>query len=329
MAVNDVVDLLRMLRRDAGAELEQAAGPEAITVVQEMDGVIRERLRQSDMYFSLWDEFDKDPDSNRAELIGAIEAAVEGDAEFGVRLQSLEEEYDELVVSDGPGAEESDDAGVLVAGHFEDGTAIIGTEGSVMTSSEAADDLGGILEASQGDMDGETMIGHGADASPLTQGESIGGSTYVYEQFLPDEDLEDSAKRPGTLYDSPVESAASVAAMTTGDIRSLIQPVEMALEGNREIGERDRKRLEEHLRRLEAELQKAQALDGDRFRDNLVYVRDAAPDLWDMLVWNLRDAGEMLPVTAQSVLAELVGPSQKLAAQQDKSADELSGYLSD
>ena len=121
MAVNDVVDLLRMLRRDDGAELEQAAGPEAITVVQEMDGVIRERLRQSDMYFSLWDEFDQDPDSNRAELIGAIEAAVEGDAEFGVRLKSLEEEYDELVVSDGPGAEESDDAGVLVAGFFAQG----------------------------------------------------------------------------------------------------------------------------------------------------------------------------------------------------------------
>jgi hypothetical protein len=309
-----------MLRRDAGAELEQAAGPEAITVVQEMDGLIRERLRQSDMYFSLWDEFDSDPDSNRGELIGAIEAAVEGDSEFGVRLQSLEEEYDELVAGDGPGPEESDDAGVLVAGHFEDGTAIETPEGSVLTTSEAADDLGGILEASRGDMDGETMIGHGADASPLTQGESIGGSTYVYAQFLPDEDLEDSALRPGTLYDSPVESAASVAAMTTGDIRSMIEPVEMALEGSAEIGERDRKRLREHLRRVEQELQKAQALDGDALRDNLIYVRDAAPDLWDMLAWNLRDAGDLLPVTAQSVLAELAGPSQGQATDDDREA---------
>jgi hypothetical protein len=318
VAANDVVDLLRMLRRNDGAELEQAAGPEAITVVQEMDGVIRERLRQSDLYFSLWDEFDKDPDSNRGELIGAIEAAVEGDAEFGVRLQSLEEEYDELVATDGPGPQESDDAGVLVTGHFEDGTAIVGTEGSVLTSSEAADDLGGVLLASQGDMDGETMIGHGADASPLTQGENIGGSTYVYAQFLPDEDLEDSAKRPGTLYDSPVESPASVGAMTTGDIRSMIEPVEMALEGNLEIGERDRKRLQEHLAGVEQELQKGQALDDDRLQEDLVYVRDAAPDLWDMLAWNLRDAGDWLPVTAQSVLAQLAGPSQRHAA-----ADEL------
>jgi hypothetical protein len=322
VAVNDVVDLLRRLRRDSGGELVQAAGPEAITVVQEMDGLIRERLRQSDMYFSLWGEFDTDPDGNRAELIGAIEAAIEGDAEFGVRLKSLEEEYDELVASHGPGPQESDDAGVLVAGHFEDDTAIIGTEGSVLTSSEAADDLGGVLEASQGDMDGETMIGHGADASPLTQGETFGGSTYVYEQFLPDEDLEDSALRPGTLYDSPVESAASVAAMTTGDIRSLIQPVEMALEGNLEIGERDRSRLQEHLRGVEQQLQKAQALDGDRLREHLIYVRDAAPDLWEMLAWNLRDAGEMLPVTAQSLLAELAGPSQGRAAADQNRTEE-------
>lgn len=311
MAVNDVVDLLRMLRRGAGAELEQAAGPEAVTVVQEMDGVIRERLRQSDMYFSLWDEFDRDPDTHRAELIGAIEAAVEGDAEFGVRLQSLEEEYDELVATDGPGSQEGDDAGVLVAGHFEDDTAIVGTEGSVLTSSEAADELGGVLLASQGDMDGETMIGQGADASPLTGGETFGGSTYVYDQFLPDEDLEDSAKRPGSLYDSPVESAASVAAMTTGDIRSLLQPVEMALEGNLEIGERDRSRLQEHLRVAEAGLQRGQAMDADRFREDLIYLRDAAPDLWDVLIWNLRDAGEMLPVIAQSVLVELAGPSHR------------------
>ncbi len=317
MAVNDVVDLLRMLRRGAGAELEQAAGPEAITVVEEMDGVIRERLRQSDMYFSLWDEFDQDPDSNRAELIGAIEAAVEGDTEFGVRLQSLEEQYDELVASDGPGPQDDDDQGVVVAGHFEDGTAIVGTDGSVITSSEAADDLGGVLLASQGDMDGETMIGQGADASPLTQGETWGGSTYVYDQFLPDEDLEDSAKRPGSLYDSPVESAASVAAMTTGDIRSLIQPVEMALEGNPEIGDRDRGRLQDHLRRVEQQLQKAQALSPDRLREDLVYIRDAAPDLWDVLVWNLRDAGEMLPVSAQSVVAELAGPAQRARLEPD------------
>lgn len=316
VAVNDVVDLLRMLRRDAGAELEQAAGPEAITLVEELDGLIRDRLRQGDLFSTLWDEFDQDPDSHRAELIGALEAAVEGDAELSVRLQSLEEGYDELVARDGPGIQPGDAARVRVAGHFEDSAGILVPEGSVITSSEAAEDLGGQVVASQGDVDGETMIGQGADASPLTQGETWGGSTYVYERLLADEDLEDSARRPGSLYDSPVESAASVAAMTLDDIRSLIQPVEMALEGSPEIGERDWRRLHAHLQQVEQQLQLAQALDADRLRDDLIYIRDAAPDLWDVLAWNLRDAGDMLPVIAQNVLAALVGQGQNFVKDQ-------------
>jgi hypothetical protein len=152
------------------------------------------------------------------------------------------------------------------------------------------------------------MIGQGTDASTVTKGETFGGSSYVYGQFLSDEDLEDSSKRPGSLYDSLAGGAAGAAAMTTGDIRSILQPVEMALAGSPEIGDRDRKRLQDHLLQVETELQKAQALDADRFREGLIYLRDAAPDLWDMLAWNLRDSGDLLPVIAQSVLVELAGP---------------------
>jgi hypothetical protein len=162
-------------------------------------------------------------------------------------------------------------------------------------------------------MDGETMLGQGADASPILDGEEILGSAYVYEQFLADEDLEDSARRPGNLYDSPAETEAATRPLSTGDIRSMIQPVEMALEGNLDIRERDRSLLQQRLRWIEEELRRGQALDGERLRGDMIYVRDAAPDLWDILVWNLRDAGELLPVTAQSVLAELAGPAQRRA----------------
>lgn len=315
MAVNDVVDLLRMLRRGGGEELGQAAGPEATTLIEEMDGLIRERMRQSDMYFSLWDEFDADPDSNRAELIGAVEAAVEGDAEFGARLKALEEEYDRLALEEGAGLMEEPDAGVLVTGHLEDSAGLIGEDGSVLTTGQTQDEQGGLLLASQGFREGETMLGQGADASPITDGEEILGSAYVYDQLLPNEDQEDSELRPGSLYDSPVETTQATAALTTGDIRSIIQPVEMALEGNLEIRDRDRQLLEERLGWIEEELGRGQALDGDRLRGDMIYMRDAAPDLWDILVWNLRDAGELLPVTAQSVLAELAGPAQRRAAE--------------
>jgi hypothetical protein len=310
VAVNDVVDLLRMLRRENGAELERSAGPEAITVVQEMDGVIRDRLRQSDMYFSLWDEFDQDPDSNRAELIGAIEAAVEGDAEFSVRLENLEEDYNSLVVEES-GIGETADAGVLVSGHLEGDSALIGEDGSALTAGQVQDEQGGELVASQGDWGGETMISQGRDASPLTDGETIGGNAYVFEQLLPDEDREDAGLRPGSLYDSPGDSERQTAGLTTADIRSLIQPVEMALDGSLEIGERDRNLLLERLRWVEEELQKGQALDVEQLRGDLIYVRDAAPDLWEMLAWNLRDVGDMLPVSAQSVVDEIAGPRSR------------------
>ena len=312
MAANDVVDLLRMLRRGAGEELETAAGPEAITLVEEMDGLVRERLRQSDLHFSLWDEFDRDPDSNRAELIGAIEAVVEGDAEFGARLSSLEEEYDRLALDDGAGQAEGPDAGVLVTGHLEDSAALIEEDGSALTAGPA-DAAPGELLASRGDMDGETMIGQGADASPIQDGETMIGSAYVYEQFLPDEDLEDSALRPGSLYDSPAETTAATRPLSTGDIRSMIQPVEAALAGNPEIRERDRGFLRQRLAWVEEELSRGSALNGERLRNDLIYIRDAAPDLWDILAWNLRDAGELLPVVAQSALSEVAGPAQRRA----------------
>jgi glutathione S-transferase len=157
------------------------------------------------------------------------------------------------------------------------------------------------------------MLGQGADEAPITDGEDILGAAYVYEQFLPDEDLEDSAKRPGSLYDSPAETGQATRALSTGDIRSLIQPVEMALEGNLDIRERDRNFLKQRLGWIEEELRRGQALDGERLRGDMIYVRDAAPDLWDVLVWNLRDAGELLPVLAQSVLVELAGPAQRRA----------------
>jgi hypothetical protein len=313
VAVIDVVDLLRLLRRGGGEELERAAGPEAITLVEEMDGLIRERMRQSDMYFSLWDEFDTDPDNNRAELIGAVEAAVEGDVEFGARLKALEEEYDRLALEEGESHMEEPDAGVLVIGHLEDGAALMGEDGSAITAGQLEEEQGGRLVASLGDMDGEMMLGQGADESPIIDGEEMLGSAYVYEQFLPDEDKEDSAKRPGYLYDSPLETSEATRPISTGDIRSIMQPVEMALEGNLDIRERDKRLLQQRLSWIEEELRRGQALDGERMRGDMIYVRDAAPDLWEILVWNLRDAGELLPVTAQSILAELAGPAQRRA----------------
>ena len=314
MAVNDIVDLLRMWRRGGGEELERAAGPEALTLVEEINDLIQDRLRENDMYVSLWDEFDADPESNRAELIGALEAAVEGDAEFAARLMALEEDYDRLALAEGEGQMAGPDAGALLGGHLEGDAALIGEAGSALTAGQLRDEFGGEVVASQGDWGGETMLSPERDASPLTGGESLGENTYIIEQALPDEDREDAHLRPGSLYDATEDNSAGAPVLTTGDIRSLIQPVEMALEGELDMRDRDRRLLRERLRWVEKELQRGAALDAERLRGDMLYVRDAAPDLWDVLLWNLRDVGELLPVSAQGILTELAGPTDHRAA---------------
>lgn len=128
MAVNDIVDLMILLNRRDGEELEQQAGPEGVGLVEYMRDIVAARMRESDMYISLWDEFVADAPSNRAEVIGALEAMVEGDGAFAERLNGLLEDYNELTLAYGtswqPPAEE--DGQVLVGGLRDDVLAMEG-----------------------------------------------------------------------------------------------------------------------------------------------------------------------------------------------------------
>ncbi len=122
MAVNDIVDLVLLLDRRGGEELEQQAGPEGMSLVEELRDVLAARMRESDMYTPLWDEFRSEPESNRAEMIGALEAMVEGDAALAERLEVLLEDFNALALAHGtawqPPAEEEGQA--LVGGLQDD-----------------------------------------------------------------------------------------------------------------------------------------------------------------------------------------------------------------
>ncbi len=122
MAVNDIVDLVLLLDRRGGEELEQQAGPEGMSLVEELRDVLAARMRESNMYTPLWDEFRSEPESNRAEMIGALEAMVEGDAALAERLEVLLEDFNALALAHGtawqPPAEEEGQA--LVGGLQDD-----------------------------------------------------------------------------------------------------------------------------------------------------------------------------------------------------------------
>lgn len=122
MAVNDIIDLILLLDRRGGEELEQQAGPEGVSLAGELRELLAARMRESDMYTPLWEEFRAEPESNRAEVIGAVEAMVEGDAALAERLNELLEDFNELTLAHGtawqPPAEEEGQA--LVGGLRDD-----------------------------------------------------------------------------------------------------------------------------------------------------------------------------------------------------------------
>jgi hypothetical protein len=130
MAVNDIVDLVLLLDRRGGEELEQQAGPEGVSLAGELRELLAARMREGDMYTPLWEEFRAEPESNRAEVIGALEAMVEGDAALAERLNDLLEDFNELALAHGtawqPPAEEEGQA--LVGGLRDDVLARSGGE---------------------------------------------------------------------------------------------------------------------------------------------------------------------------------------------------------
>jgi hypothetical protein len=145
----------------------------------------------------------------------------------------------------------------------------------------------------------------------ITEGEDIGGDTYLSDRFVPDEDLADDY-RPGNLYDAspddPIsyEQSLRPGVVTVGDVEDALEPVRIALEGNVFPGV-DPKQVDAQLNALRDELLRGQQADTARTSEILVAIRDSAGGVWDMLWWELADLAEDLPPALQAVLKELGG----------------------
>jgi len=151
MGVNDIVDLVLLLDRRGGEELEDQAGPEGISLVEELRDLLAARMRESDMYTPLWNEFRAEPESNRAEVIGALEAMVEGDAALAERLEALLENFNALALAHGsawqpPAAEEGQ---ALVGGLQDD---ILAQEGEHPDGARVGRMVRGLPETNAGGM---------------------------------------------------------------------------------------------------------------------------------------------------------------------------------
>jgi len=99
MPVQTVVELLREYLTDEGDSLKQRAGPEAVTVAQDIEALLDNRLRTESAYEPIWTRFLTDPPAGEANLIGALEAQVEADPALAKRLNGFVEEYHRVLAS--------------------------------------------------------------------------------------------------------------------------------------------------------------------------------------------------------------------------------------
>lgn len=91
-----VVGYLTSYYRDGGAELAEQFGDQAPALAGEMGQMLQEFLNSETPFGSLYDEYQRDPESNEAELIGALEVLDESVPEVTIRLQGYMAAFHEL-----------------------------------------------------------------------------------------------------------------------------------------------------------------------------------------------------------------------------------------
>ena len=91
----EVVQLLAIYVRDDGYTPGGMYGAEAVSAVESMRDLIKARLNTDEQNLSLWQQFEDEPDTTGAELVGWLEAFGEADPGFATMLNGFYEEFHE------------------------------------------------------------------------------------------------------------------------------------------------------------------------------------------------------------------------------------------
>jgi hypothetical protein len=220
MAVSDVVDLIRRSMRENGDEILREVGEDGLNVVQYMQRTVQARLTQRDIHFALWEEFAVDPDSNYAEVVGALEALTEGDRDLASHLNQLLEEYNELAVAAGTAwqPEEKEAGQTIVDGLRDD---LMTTQSETQTGvTQVGTVVDGLPDREDEAFDGGERGADepreadqvGSDAGRLARAEALRDMAAAGELDTPiDASLDTTAPAAGANAGGDVEEAARVA----------------------------------------------------------------------------------------------------------------------
>jgi hypothetical protein len=251
-----------------GEVLRRRYGPEAVAAAEDIAHFLEERFEEESVHASLWASFEADPEANSAEVIGVLEAWVEADPALARRLNAFTREYHAVMVDD-TASVETDSMTGGVTGGVQEGDALNTAvdPGAVPGEQErpyrpvtsGPSEITAPEDAAPGDEQGTYLYGNvQRGAASLEQ--SIGVDTFDFGERIRAVDLANLSGLP-----------------------ALLDAVSSAVEDHPTINVEQQRQVQATLNVLREEFASQGAVEADRLVQSLVDLRDAAPEVAEVL----------------------------------------------
>ena len=265
MQAIEITRVLRALVRDDGRTLERDHGPRAVEIARDMAAVLRYRLREEGPFDTLWDDFVSDPVGVEPQVTGALEALAEAYPGLSRRLEELKADYDRAISPRGATSRES-----------------AGAARTPLQAPETVEERGD--KYSQGTyLYGNVPGGPGGEES---EGRKIGA---------------EQGDLPG--YERPERGA-----LRTLSIPGLFQSLYQAVQDHPTLTSATKLGLEAQIREIQALVARDQSLteiDQDRFTSHLKNIQRLSPDIFEILIRELRKRESVLSNQVQEIIGAL------------------------
>jgi hypothetical protein len=286
MAIDDAVELLAMYIEDDGETMRDRFGPQAVAAASDMAAVIAARFGEDSAYAALWDAFEREPDENSEELIGALEAHIEGDPSLARVLDAyLREIRGQMSVQEpaGPAAPRTLTERELAAA--------------------GADALDGAvsLDADETEQD-RLSYQPGAMDSGVDYDDSVDRGTYIYGEVAAGKDSLGRAAGVERADYAELDARPTELAGLSGTF-GLLEALYVAVDDYPDLDDLQKREVLVELKALEQAIQSPPDGEGIRLADRLEKLRTLAPDIAELVIQTLETID--LPPSIQEAVEEL------------------------
>jgi hypothetical protein len=262
MAIEDAVELLAMYVEDRGETMESRFGSEAVAAARDMAALISTRLDAESVHVGLWNEFERAPDENIEELIGALEAHIEGDPSLARLLNAyMSEIHGEMASqeSEEPPAERR----------------------IAVMSGDALDDAVS-LDADEVEQDRRSYQ-PGMMGSDVDYDDSVDRGTYIYGEIAAGRDTVGQEAGMETVDYVDFDARPTELAALSGVV-GLFEELRMAVDDYPNLEDEQKRAVWMELTALEEALQGPEAEDGERLVSRLEKLQQYSPDIAEIVI---------------------------------------------